>query len=91
MKCETVSCEKEAVSRVFWPGQTRDMCATCAVKALNMCHVCRSNDTPVTTDRRGTIYCFECLMNALDELHKLRSFKRGVDDALNSGNGVYRP
>lgn len=33
MKCATVGCEAEAVSRVYWPGQTRDMCAPCALRA----------------------------------------------------------
>lgn len=33
MKCATVSCDEFAAVRVFWPGQTRDMCPACALRA----------------------------------------------------------
>ena len=33
MKCGTASCTSFPTIRVFWPGQTRDMCAECALRA----------------------------------------------------------
>lgn len=38
MKCATVNCEHEATARVFWPGQTKDMCGPCATRASNVAY-----------------------------------------------------
>lgn len=35
--------------------------------------------------------CVEAYERLLEEVESLRAFKRGVDEALNSGDGVYRP
>lgn len=32
-KCKTATCNDLATVRVFWPGQTSDMCAQCALRA----------------------------------------------------------
>jgi len=36
MKCATKSCNEETAIRVFWPGQTSDMCPACALRARNV-------------------------------------------------------
>lgn len=35
-KCATASCNELPAVRVFWPGQTRDMCIKCAQRAQNV-------------------------------------------------------
>ena len=32
-KCATTVCQEAPAVRVFWPGQTRDMCPACALRA----------------------------------------------------------
>jgi hypothetical protein len=35
-KCDTASCETDATTRVYWPGQGVDLCARCALRAANI-------------------------------------------------------
>lgn len=67
MKCATINCKGGAVLRVFWPGQTRYMCATCAVKLANLASHMGFNlkvEALLVADPRGM--CPGCGKPALD-------------------------
>lgn len=56
------------------------------------CGTCNDYDAKmVIKDNEGIERCLSCVCKALRELNGLRAFKRNVDEALNSGDGVYRP
>ena len=36
MKCATHDCMDDAAIRAYWPGQTKDFCVPCAMRAVNV-------------------------------------------------------
>ena len=36
MECGTSICKKEAIFRVFWPGQTMNFCSPCKERAMHI-------------------------------------------------------
>lgn len=52
--CGTDTCEKTATTRVHWPGNTLDMCGTCALRAANVANAMGFNLTTEPLKERTT-------------------------------------
>lgn len=57
IKCHSRTCDKAPTVVVYWPGQTCEMCAECAARALNVAQamgfVLTVSALPVREEGRG--------------------------------------